>query len=249
MRTSKLSNLAFSIAISAGLVACDLPVEMRDEQGAAAVRAELAVAAECEEAARAEAERESIRSLIARHRVGGAERQAELTALVQREAHAVGLDPLMVAAVIARESSFRTAVVSSAGAVGLMQLRPWVAQDLAYRNDLDWHGVESLHEPHTNVRLGVLFLGELIDRFDGDTRTALAAYHRGPTRVSRQMRAGTFGASRYADDVLELQAYMAARASRREVKPGDDAPMACLSARASRSLVAVREVPQPTRES
>jgi soluble lytic murein transglycosylase len=103
------------------------------------------------------------------------------------------------------ESSFRPAVISEAGAVGLMQLRPFVAQDVAERHDLLWSGEITLVEPYQNVRLGVRYYRELVDRFQGDERLALIAYNRGPTRLRIQMRNnGPDVASSYAENVLRL---------------------------------------------
>jgi len=119
------------------------------------------------------------------------------------ESRAAGVDPLLITSIVARESSFRTRVVSRAGAVGLMQLRPWVAEDLALRTDVEWNGVQTLHTPHLNVRLGVRYYKELLERF-GDERTALTAYCYGPSRVARQLRKGTFAGSSYAEDIIAL---------------------------------------------
>ena len=123
---------------------------------------------------------------------------------VHRESLAAGVDPLLVAAIVAKESSFQSRVVSSAGAVGLMQVRPWVARDVAERRLLDWRGLETLHDPDANVRLGILYYLELMNRFDSDRVTALEAYNRGPSRVSRELRDGTFSESRYSERVLGL---------------------------------------------
>ena len=126
------------------------------------------------------------------------------------EALAEDLDPLFVAAIVARESSFKTRIVSHAGAVGLMQLRPWVARDMALRSDMAWDGVQTLHDPQLNVRLGVRYYKELFDRF-GDEGTALTAYCYGPTRVAVQLRAGTFEGSRYASEILALHERLTGR--------------------------------------
>ena len=126
-----------------------------------------------------------------------------LAQAIVSEARAEGVDPLLIASIVARESSFRTRIVSHAGAVGLMQLRPWVAEDLALRTDVAWAGVQTLHKPHLNVRLGVRYYKELLERF-GDERIALTAYCHGPSRVARQLRKGTFGGSGYADDIIAL---------------------------------------------
>lgn len=150
-------------------------------------------------------DRQAIRTLIDEHRGDtDAPWRVHVSDAIYDEAMAVGIDPLLVAAIVARESSFRNRVVSHAGAVGLMQLRPFVARDLAQQNDLEWQGRETLHTAELNVRLGAAYYRELIQRFDGDALLALAAYHRGPTRLRRQLDRGTFSGSRYARRVLEL---------------------------------------------
>lgn len=145
---------------------------------------------------------------VVRHHLPRADHDwcASLSEAIHEESVAARLDPLMVAAIIARESSFRTRAVSSAGAVGLMQLRPFVARELAARASVDWEGTPTLHEPQVNVRLGSRYFRELLDRFDGDAQLALVAYHRGPARLARQLEQGRFRGSRYADRVLALHA-------------------------------------------
>jgi len=150
-------------------------------------------------------DRQAILALIDEHRADtDTEWRVQVSDAIYDEAMAAGIDPLLVAAIVARESSFRIRVVSHAGAVGLMQLRPFVAKDLARQNDLEWHGRETLHHPELNVRLGASYYRQLVHRFDGDAQLALAAYHRGPTRLRRQLEHGTFTGSRYASRVMEL---------------------------------------------
>jgi soluble lytic murein transglycosylase-like protein len=150
--------------------------------------------------------RSAILALAAKHRTyGDQERLRQLADTIYHESRAESLDPLLVAAIISMESSFRPAVISEAGAVGLMQLRPFVAQDVAERHDLLWSGEITLVEPYQNVRLGVRYYRELVDRFQGDERLALIAYNRGPTRLRIQMRNnGPDVASSYAENVLRL---------------------------------------------
>ena len=150
-------------------------------------------------------DRQTILALVNEHRGDtDVEWRRHVSDVIYEEAMAVGIDPLLVAAIVARESSFRNRVVSHAGAVGMMQLRPFVARDLARQNDLEWQGRETLHRPELNVRLGASYYRKLIDRFEGDALLALAAYHRGPTRLRRQLNRGTFAGSRYALGVLGL---------------------------------------------
>jgi len=157
------------------------------------------------------ADRETILRVVRQHRRSASEAWcARLADAVYEEALRADVDPLLVASIVARESSFRSRAVSQAGAVGLMQIRPFVAEDVAASHALDWGGVEMLHDPSINVRLGVSYYKQLLDRFEGDERKALTAYNVGPTRVSLALRAGTFSANRYAREVLDLFEQLAA---------------------------------------
>ena len=154
----------------------------------------------------ADIEKEIILATVRRYRPTTSERWVGVLAdSVHSEARAAGVDPLLVTAMIARESSFRSRVVSNAGAVGLMQVRPWVARDVAARDaEIEWNGLETLHDPDANVRLGILYYLELMNRFDSDHVTALEAYNRGPSRVSRELRNGDLSRTRYSNKVLAL---------------------------------------------
>jgi len=154
--------------------------------------------------ARAALELERVLEIVRDHRPTKSEAwRVDMATTIVDEARAAEIDPLLVASIVARESSFQTRAVSSAGAVGLMQLRPWVARATAARSNVEWNGVETLHTPHLNVRLGVSYFKELIERFD-DPQIALTAYCYGPTRVSLQVRNGTYRGSRYASEILDL---------------------------------------------
>lgn len=89
-----------------------------------------------------------------------------------------GLDPLLVASVIAAESSFRVRAVSRCGARGLMQLTRMV-----------WHelGVTDPFDPGQNIEGGCRFLATQIKRF-GRVDLSLAAYNAGPGIVARIAR-------------------------------------------------------------
>ena len=151
--------------------------------------------------------RATILALVQEHRQGGIDRRhRELADAIFYESVAANVDPLMVASIVARESSFKSRAVSPVGAVGLMQLRPFVARDVARSADLEWRGLETLHDPEINLRLGILYYKQLVERFDGDPRKALTAYNFGPTRVSRELRSGKYNGSHYADRVIELHA-------------------------------------------
>jgi len=150
-------------------------------------------------------DRDRILDMVREHRRRASESWREqLTDAIYQEALSAEIDPLFVASIVATESSFKSRVVSRAGAVGLMQLRPFVARDVADRNDVEWSGLETLHSPRLNVRLGIVYYKELVLRFDGNEALALTAYNRGPSRLSGQLKNGTYRSSSYADTVLRL---------------------------------------------
>ena len=85
------------------------------------------------------------------------------------------LDPLLVASVIAAESSFNLRARSHCGAEGLMQLTPGLQP---------WVGVSDPYDIRQNVAGGCRYLDALKKRF-GRLDLALAAYNAGPARVAR----------------------------------------------------------------
>ena len=123
-----------------------------------------------------------------------------LTRTILDEAHRAGLDPELIVGLIHVESSGRSRAISSVGALGLMQLRPGTARAVAKQLGLEWSGPETLFDPVLNVRMGVHYLAQLVDRF-GDLDTALAAYNWGPTRIARVLRRGRRVPVRYIESV------------------------------------------------
>ncbi len=96
-----------------------------------------------------------------------------------------GLDPLVLHAIIRQESAFQADVLSSAGAVGLMQLMPGTAADTARREKLPKPRRVDLTRPSLNVRLGAAYLARLVKGYDGDYFRAVAAYNAGESAVAR----------------------------------------------------------------
>jgi len=123
-----------------------------------------------------------------------------LTRTLFVEARRHQIDPTLILGLIHVESSGNPKAVSKVGALGLMQLRPSTAAAVAAQLDIAWQGAESLFDPELNVRLGVHYLAELIDRF-GEVDTALAAYNWGPTRIARSIRRGRGVPVRYTQSV------------------------------------------------
>ncbi len=106
-------------------------------------------------------------------------------ALIVNESAAFGLDPSLVAAVIHCESSGRADARSPKGAVGLMQIMPATGQWIAEKLEMADYREAMLEEPEVNVRMGCWYLAYLLEKFDGNTELALAAYNAGPGNVGK----------------------------------------------------------------
>jgi len=84
-----------------------------------------------------------------------------------------------------QESGFNAAAVSSSGALGLMQLLPSTAREVAGKMSLPFVQDKLTSDPQYNVALGSQYLAQMLQRFGGSYELALAAYNAGPGRVAR----------------------------------------------------------------
>lgn len=125
-------------------------------------------------------------------------------ALIEENAQAFGLDPNLLRALVAAESSGDPEALSSAGAVGLCQLMPATAQEQATRLRIPDYRRERLTEPALNLRLGAAYLARQLRAFGGDKAFALAAYNAGGTNVRRWRRRAPHVSSR---GVIRLEGF------------------------------------------
>jgi soluble lytic murein transglycosylase len=101
--------------------------------------------------------------------------------LITKYSEQYDLDPFVIAALMAQESTFSPQVRSSANAYGLMQLIPSTARQYARKLGMRY-STALLTQPEANVRIGVRYFKDLVDRFGG-VYLALASYNGG--RVER----------------------------------------------------------------
>ncbi|WP_370326123.1 LysM peptidoglycan-binding domain-containing protein [Euzebya sp.] len=133
---------------------------------------------------------------------GGGGRAAdrdEVRRLIVETAQRWGWRPAIPLGLAMQESGWNNTVVSSAGAIGIMQVLPatgeWAGTYLLDRQP-------DLRQPADNVAAGIAYLDYLYGRFDGDIELTLAAYYEGPRRVEE--RGPSEGGRRYAANVIAL---------------------------------------------
>jgi soluble lytic murein transglycosylase-like protein len=103
-------------------------------------------------------------------------RYAQFEPLILQHSSMRSVRPDLVRAVIQVESAFNPRAVSPKGAMGLMQLMPATAAQF---------GVTDPFNPGENIRAGVTYLRQLLDRYDDNEQLALAAYNAGPGAVDK----------------------------------------------------------------
>jgi soluble lytic murein transglycosylase len=121
---------------------------------------------------------------------------------------ASGVDPYLVAAIIREESQYDWQAVSRVGAIGLMQVMPGTANAVAQRLGLPVIGRDDLFDQETNIRIGVHYVGQLLEQFSGNVALTIASYNAGPLVVTNWMSQHP---GRSQDEFVELIPYQETR--------------------------------------
>lgn len=100
----------------------------------------------------------------------------QYASIIEKAAATYNLPEKLIASIMKQESNFNPDVKSSAGATGLMQLMPATAKYL---------GVQDSTDPEQNIMGGAKYLRQMLDQFDNNISTALAAYNAGPGNVRK----------------------------------------------------------------
>jgi len=96
--------------------------------------------------------------------------------IIKRAADTHHIDQELIHVVIRAESNYDAFAISSAGAMGLMQLMPATARQ---------YGVNNVFDPAQNIEGGVRYLKDLVRLYKGQTRLVLAAYNAGQEAVRK----------------------------------------------------------------
>jgi soluble lytic murein transglycosylase len=104
--------------------------------------------------------------------------------LIKKYSETRNLDPYVISALMAQESTFDADIRSAANAIGLMQVVPATGRRYARTLGIRRFSAMSLTDAETNVRIGTAYFKDLVDRFGG-AHFALASYNAGEHRIAR----------------------------------------------------------------
>jgi soluble lytic murein transglycosylase len=141
-------------------------------------------------------------------------RYSEHDDLIGRVAEKEGVDPMLVKAVVWRESRFSTDKIGAAGERGLMQVGEAAAKEWAAAHNVEVFVYADLFDAKTNLEAGTWYLARALDHWkhrDDPIPFALAEYNAGRSRVEKwaassvtaaDLMANAVGVRHYVDDVI-----------------------------------------------
>lgn len=105
--------------------------------------------------------------------------------LQKENAQRYGLPQSLIAGLTWQESMYKADIRSPSGALGLMQLMPATAREIAPRAGLPGLSTSQLTDPKVNIRLGAYYLAQNLKHWNGDLLPTIASYNAGPNAVAR----------------------------------------------------------------
>lgn len=129
-------------------------------------------------------------------------------------AHKYGVDPMLIKAVIWRESAFHPEMVGKDGERGLMQVTPAAASDWVKQKKIETFVPTDLFSPRTNIDAGTWYLKQALQRWaqkDDPIPFALAEYNAGRRRVDRWVGDSNMGGHATAADLRDNIAFPSTR--------------------------------------
>lgn len=123
--------------------------------------------------------------------------------IIEDVAREHGVDPLLVRAIVWRESEFRPDKRGTSGERGLMQVSEAAASDWVRANKVEKFAPTDLFAPRTNLEIGTWYLQQALQRWshkDDPVPFALSEYNAGKKRVDRWIESTKRGDSATAND-------------------------------------------------
>lgn len=125
--------------------------------------------------------------------------------IIEENARQYNLDPALIAAIILCESSFNASAKSSKDALGLMQLMPDTADWVAGKLDVSDYTPDMVLQPAVNIRFGAWYLQFLSNRFDGDIKKMVCAYHAGQGNVAAWLQNPKYSSDGVTLDTIAVE--------------------------------------------
>jgi len=120
---------------------------------------------------------------------------------VYEESQKYAIDYRLILAVMKVESNFKNEAISIKGARGLLQVKPSLAKYIVKDTGMKAEEIISLHEPETNIKIGVNYLSKLLDMFE-NLASALHAYNAGPSKVKKTSNGNASISSHFTKKVM-----------------------------------------------
>ena len=127
------------------------------------------------------------------------EEQLQFAQEVADKAKLMGVDPRLAVALAFRESKFDPSAIGADGEIGLMQVLPSTAKGMGF-------SAEDLRDPSKNIEIGLTYLKQNLEKFEGNSAMAAAAYNAGPNHpffsdADKSLPAST---EKYLADIRDL---------------------------------------------
>ncbi|MBO9668074.1 MAG: transglycosylase SLT domain-containing protein [Bdellovibrio sp.] len=105
--------------------------------------------------------------------------------LYQKESDRYGIDVVLLRSLTRQESAFNLRTTSTSNAMGLMQMIPPTAQDVARKLGMKINLPDDMFRPEVNIPMGSYYVSEMLGQFQSNVPFTLAAYNAGPYRLKK----------------------------------------------------------------
>ena len=102
---------------------------------------------------------------------------------IEPEAKKYSMDPFLIRSLVRQESAFSLRAISTSNAMGLMQMIPPTADEIAHKLKMKVQIPDDMYRPEVNVPMGTFYVSEMLRQFSQNVPMALAAYNAGPVRL------------------------------------------------------------------
>ena len=104
---------------------------------------------------------------------------------IYKYSNGFNVDPMLIKAIMKKESNLNINAISNKGAVGLMQIMPKTAQEISKQLKISNFSNNSLKDPEINIMFGVYYVSKLLNYYNNNLVLVLSAYNAGIGNVDK----------------------------------------------------------------